>query len=143
MCVECVNNVPVASLRRVDRRGPPLDYQIIIFFLEEEEGVFQRVLIARNRVSARHHQLVFIFNFLTFFFGCWVPFFSCWAFRSFSGLLGFTGFYWVSVVVQVLHGVLLGFTGFYWVSVVVQVLHGVLLGFTGFYWVLLGFTGFH
>ena len=43
-----------------------------------------------------------------------------------------TGFYWVSVVVQVLHGALLGFTGFYWVSVDVQVLHGVLLGFTRF-----------
>ena len=48
-------------------------------------------------------------------------------------LLGFTGFYYVSLGFT---GFLLAFTGFYWVSLG---FYWLLLGFIRFYWVLLGF----
>ena len=67
-----------------------------------------------------------------------------------ESLLGFTGFYWVSLGFTGFYFVLPGFTGFlpsftayYWVLLRITGFYRVLLGFTAFHWVLLGVTGFY
>ena len=54
-----------------------------------------------------------------------------------ESLLGFTGFYWVSLGFTGFYFVLPDFTGFF------TEFYCVLLGFTAYYWVLPGFTGFY